>query len=112
MRAPTPTRIRCPKCKSRLQTSGRKWPLWLLGVLLGGIIVGPGAIIVFALCVESLGIPTSALLALIAFVSLVVACDLPVSMYVLNKRDLETTAKAKPTTKSTLSDEGAPSSER
>ena len=89
MRAPTPTRIECPTCRSRLQFSGKHWPFILLGTVFGAIIVGPAAIAVFVLCVEPFGIHSSANFAFITFALLVFAFEIPTSRYLMNRRSLE-----------------------
>ena len=98
VRAPTPTRLRCPQCRSRLQIAGRKWPVSLVGVLIGAIVVGPGAILVFAVLAESVGIVAAGLLALCTVALLVFLLDLPLSWYVVTRRQLQTITNEKPTT--------------
>lgn len=95
--APTPTRIRCPKCKNRLQVVGRIWPLYLTGFIFG-MIVGVVAVGVFAFLAKFLGRPAATVIASFALVVLVILGNFTVALHVLSRRALEKTTRDKPTT--------------
>ena len=89
VKAPLPSRIRCPKCKSRLRTVGPTWPLTTVAVLCGMFLVGPLSGAIFAFTIEPLGPVLALVLTLLVFALTVILSDIPLSMHVFRKRTFE-----------------------
>ncbi|MDD5260899.1 MAG: hypothetical protein PHD76_03530 [Methylacidiphilales bacterium] len=89
MIAPTPTKYRCPQCKKRLQLQGSKWSLKAIGLLYGAIVTAPISFVALGIAYNYFGVGAAFVFAIIAFILSLAACEVPISIYILNCRKLE-----------------------
>ncbi len=88
VRSPTPTRYRCPDCKNRLQLVGRKWTLYLIGVLYG-LIITISCFFLLKMLIIPHGLPIALIASGSAYVILLGVSEIVVSLYVLKCKSLE-----------------------
>jgi hypothetical protein len=96
VRAPTPTRYRCPRCGARLQVAGNRWPIYVMGVA-GGLLALAAYALLSEVLKDSLGINIAVIASACAAITLLALTELAISLYVLQRKTLEPFAEKQTT---------------